>query len=598
MQSALPQPEGLRLDLVRAAALDQAGRMLPGASVLPALLVVLWIATPYPSDHPGAYATFWLAAAASAALRVMLARRAESLYAARPGRLNATTYGAAILSSCANGLLHAHALGAYGFESWTFTITLLWNMGTASGSTISFTPTLKLLRVFVLLMFVPAAIIGVLHGRREGYTYALASVLVQVFLLAQGKGLNAAYRMALETSGREAARNREVELARQKAESANAAKSVFLANMSHEIRTPMHGILGMTEIAMTSKDPLEIQEALQTVQSSGEALLEVLNDILDFSKIEAGKMTFETLPLSMEALVKEVRDLIDGRIRSKGLSSEWRVAPGVPPRVIGDPTRLKQVLINLLGNAIKFCEVGSVTLLIDLDPSGLLLFSVSDTGIGIPKDHQPAIFDAFAQADGSVTRKFGGTGLGLAICSELVRLMGGRIWVESEPGRGSTFRFTAALPVAGDDPVAQSIMLPEDVRFTRQLSILLAEDNPVNQKLASRFLSSKGHKVSVVASGQDAINRAFSEEFDVILMDNQMPGMGGVEATGRIRDNEKASQRKRTPIVALTASAMRGDKERFLNAGMDSYLAKPFRAEELYALVAELTNRSDAVLRP
>jgi CheY-like chemotaxis protein len=269
----------------------------------------------------------------------------------------------------------------------------------------------------------------------------------------------------------------------------------------------------------------------------------------------------------------------------------------VPPRVIGDPTRLKQVLVNLMGNAVKFCDQGSVNLSVDLDGAGLVRFVVKDTGIGIPAEHQQAIFEPFSQADGSVARRFGGTGLGLAICAELVRLMGGRIWVESEPGTGSSFSFTALLAAAPDEPAELTGAPPKDVEFTRQLSILLAEDNPVNQILATRFLKDRGHNVSVVSNGLDAIERASAEHFDLILMDNQMPGMGGLEAAGRIRDHESTTGRRRTLIIALTASAMRGDRERFLEAGMDSYLAKPFRPEELYAAIAALTEVPERLSR-
>ena len=595
MQSAFTKPEGLWPDLVRAAAMDQVRRLLHGVYMAPLLLVVLWIGSPYPQDHALGYSIAWIAVGAAAAIRIGLWKWGGRLYARRPGLFQVGVYISGIIYSATTGLLCAHSLMSYGFEDWTSTITMVWTVGGASGGTISFTPNLPLLRVYVLLLFVPVMAADLALGVQQSFAFLTAATALPVYLLLQGKALNKAYWEVLENRARDAARNRELELARQAAEqgksaaeAATLAKSQFLANMSHEIRTPIHGILGMTQIAMTSKDAIETQESLEVVRSSAEALLHVLNDILDFSKIEAGKMTFEIVPFTLGEIVREVRGLSEGRIRAKGLESRWDIAPGVPRRVMGDPTRLKQVLINLLGNAIKFCEKGSVQLFVDLDEAGLIRFRVSDTGIGIPKEQQQTIFAAFAQADGSVSRKFGGTGLGLAICSELVRPMGGRIWVESEVGVGSAFLFTAALGVAEDAPAMEIEALAHDVQFTRQLSILLAEDNPVNQKLASRFLGARGHKVSVVANGIEAIKLACAEQFDVILMDNQMPGMGGVEATGRIRQYEESQGRDRTPIVALTASAMHGDRERFLEAGMDSYLAKPFRAEELYAAIAAL----------
>lgn len=285
----------------------------------------------------------------------------------------------------------------------------------------------------------------------------------------------------------------------------------------------MHGILGMAEIAMTGRDDADKLHALQVVRSSAEALLRVLNDILDFSKVEAGKMTFESVPFCVEEMVKEAGDMMEGQIRQKGLASQWDIAPTVPRHVMGDPLRLKQVLVNLLGNAIKFCERGQVGLTVDVDPEGLVRFAVSDTGIGIPKEQQEKVFAAFAQAGGSVTRRFGGTGLGPAICSELVRLMGGRLSVESTPGTGSTFTFTAALPAVEGDIVRQPAATPAVV-FSRQLSILLAEDNRVNQELARRFLGDRGHEVTVVGNGLDAIQEAMARQFDLILMDNQCLG--------------------------------------------------------------------------
>ena len=281
--------------------------------------------------------------------------------------------------------------------------------------------------------------------------------------------------------------------------------------------------------------------------------------------------------------------MIFPQAHSKGLALEYHVAGDIPDLLVGDPMRLLQVLVNLIGNAVKFTETGSVNLEITQtrpspasDQAGLI-FRVSDTGIGIPAEQQKLIFDAFAQADGSVTRRFGGTGLGLAICSQLVQLMGGRLTVKSSPGSGSTFQFTCTLGLGNERELV--VQPPGSLQADAPMRILLAEDNPVNQLLAKRLLARHGHQTRVVSTGLEAVQAWEQEAFDLILMDEQMPGMDGVEAVRQIRAREASSEKKRTPIVALTASAMKGDRERFLAAGMDCYLAKPFDAHELYSAI-------------
>lgn len=490
------------------------------------------------------------------------------------------------------GGLCAYALWAFPL-TWTSCLCCASTTGLVAGGTMSVNTHLHLQRAFILVMLLPGIVVSVLHGTVEARATGLLLSLLLLHLFSLGSKLHRQYWSAFRNAMLLQVHAEQLDTAREKAEEADRAKGLFLANMSHEIRTPMNAIVGSNRLLkQTPLTPKQLVH-VERIDVASRSLLRILSDILDISRIEAGKLAMEQIEFDIDAVIQAAISMVRVQIDEKGLRFRSQVNREVPPRLVGDPSRLRQVLVNLLGNATKFTEEGEVSMWVRPCGHGRntveLEFAVSDTGIGMTREQVAMVFQSFAQADVSHTRKYGGAGLGLAITRQLVELMGGIIDVDSAPGCGSTFRFRIPFAVASSrprPPVSVPAPLPDSMAAVRLAGrrLLVVEDNEINSGILLEQAKHLGLHVTRVANGVQAVEAAKRERFDLILMDIQMPLMDGLDATRRIRQFWGPDS---VPIIAMTAHVMDEDVESSLAAGMNDHLPKPLEPDVLSAKLAQ-----------
>jgi signal transduction histidine kinase/CheY-like chemotaxis protein len=582
-------PEYSRRSNMAEAHLELARRSIPGALFHFGLLIVVGVFTPYRFDHPEVFyasvTSLLLVGIARIALANAIARHAPNYSYWGRRRFGLGTMTTAMLW----GNFSAVTLVYYHGE-WTSMIVLLMTAGITGGCLTSLAPDVYLARIYLAAMLFPSIVVTAMVGGGSGYSIAMTISIFAGFLLIESKHQNASFWQALEDRAALRAKAEELEEAKKLADEGTIAKSNFLAKMSHEIRTPMNAVIGMTDLLLDSELDNQSERFVRTIKASSESLLEIVNDILDLSKIEAGRIELDLIDFDLRDTVHDVLRVLSLRAHTKGLELSCRVRPDVPYELWGDGGRLRQILVNLVGNAIKFTPQGSVLAQIELQEKEndhvVLHFSVADTGIGISPEHEERIFKPFAQADSSTTRHYGGTGLGLSISKALVEMMQGRIWCESQPGQGSTFHFTSRFGVrkAG----ARAVAFP-GITSLAGLHVLIVEDVPENARILGEMIQSWHMRPTIVQSNAVAMDVVgHSKEggtyFDFILVDAQMAGESGFTLAEHILQRRDLPR----PIMMLTSATQAEDSELCRKLGIRHYVIKPVTESELFNAMMSL----------
>jgi signal transduction histidine kinase/DNA-binding response OmpR family regulator len=579
-------PLELRQRAERDSLLDLALRLKKGMFAYPIMLALVWASTHYWVEHRAIIVWFTATVATG-----FITRFVTVSFANRAGMTNVkvfvqVTAVSTVLLSFPLGILQAHSILAYGFSNWNFSIIEIFITGIAAGSTISFAPCFGLLLLQECGLLLPEVVVGLLKMDGHSCVYVFGTLAFLAFVLLQGKKLEALYWEQIVNRYLEEQRRTEIDEARKTAERALKARSEFLANMSHEIRTPMNAVIGMTSLLLDQDLPEETTQRIEVIRSSSDALLTILNDILDFSKIESGKLDLEHEPFSIRDCVEEVLEVLATKANDKHLELLAKIDAEVAEYVYGDTTRLRQILLNLAGNAVKFTDRGEVEVSIRIiqEPEGALLdVSVRDTGIGIPADKLNRLFQSFTQADASTTRRFGGTGLGLVISKRLVELMNGRIWVESQVGLGSSFQFVVPYQPAA----FQKLLVTNDLSAKRTLVV---DDNATNRSILSSYLTGWGMVVCSVDSGANALAAVRRSSWDLLLLDWQMPVMDGVELASTIKRELGSS----TPPIVILGPGSLSLRDTFAcnDNPVAALLTKPVRRDQLFRVLTRIIGRA------